>query len=93
MRNPVHPGAILREEALVELDVSVTEVAARLGVSRIALSRVLHEHVRVAPSLAVPLEAAGVGTARAWLAMQTPHDLTEERATGTPKVRRLDTLA
>jgi addiction module HigA family antidote len=93
MRNPVHPEAILREDALVELDVSVTEVAARLGVSRIALSRVLPERVRVAPSLAVRLAAAGVGTARAWLAMQTAHDLAEERAAGTPKVRRLDTLA
>jgi addiction module HigA family antidote len=49
--------------------LSVTEAAARLGVSRVALSRVLHEHARVTPNLAVRLEAAGVGTARAWLAM------------------------
>ena len=62
MRNPGHPGAILREDVPVELGLSVTE-------------------------------AAGVGTARAWLAMQTARDLAEEQAAGTPKVRRLDTVA
>jgi len=48
---------------------------------------------RVTPNLAVRLEAAGVGTACAWLAMQTARDLAEERAAGRPKVRRLDTVA
>lgn len=93
MRNPVHPGAILRQDVLAELGLGVTEAAERLGVSRVALSRVLHEHARVTPNLAVRLEAAGVGTARAWLAMQSARTLAEERATGTPKVRRLDTVA
>lgn len=53
MRNPVHPGAILREDVLVELGLSVTEAAARLSVARVALSRVLHEQARVTPNLAV----------------------------------------
>jgi addiction module HigA family antidote len=93
MRNPIHPGTILREDVLVELGLSVSEAAERLGVSRVTLSRVLHEHARISPNLAVRLEAAGVGTARSWLAMQSSHDLAEERAGGTPKVRRLDTVA
>jgi addiction module HigA family antidote len=93
MRNPVHPGAILREDVLIELGLSVSEAAERLGVSRVTLSRVLHEHARISPNLAVRLEAAGVGTARSWLAMQSARDLAEERASGTPKVRRLDTVA
>ena len=66
---------------------------SRLGGRRVALSRVLHEHARVTPNLAVRLEAAGVGTARSWLAMHTARDLAEERAAGTPKVRRLNTDA
>lgn len=93
MRNPVHPGAILREDVLVELGLSVSEAAERLGVSRVTLSRVLHEHARISPNLAVRLEAAGVGTARAWLAMQSACDLAEELASGAPKVRRLDSVA
>ena len=57
MRNPVHPGAILRDDVLVELGLSVSEAAERLGVSRVTLSRVLHEHARISPNLAVRLEA------------------------------------
>lgn len=93
MKNPIHPGEIIREDVLAELGLSVGEAAGRLGVSRITLSRVLHGHARVSPNLAVRLEEAGVGTARAWLAMQSAHDLAAERAAGVPKVRRLDTVA
>jgi addiction module HigA family antidote len=93
MKKPVHPGAILREDVLAYVDLSVSEVAARLGVSRVTLSRVIHEHARISPNLAVRLEAAGVGTARAWLAMQTACDLADERAAGIPKVRKINTVA
>jgi addiction module HigA family antidote len=93
MKNPVHPGAILREDVLGELGLSVVEAAERLGISRVALSRVIHEHARISPNLALRLETAGAGTARAWLAMQTARDLADERAAGLPKVRKLGTVA
>lgn len=93
MKNPIHPGALIREDVIAELGLSVSEAATRLGVSRVALSRVLHGHARVSPNLAVRLEEAGVGTARSWLAMQSAHDLAAERAAGVPKVRKLDTVA
>ncbi len=93
MRDPVHPGELLREDVLAELGLSVSEAASRLGISRVTLSRVLHGHAAISPNLAVRLEEAGVGSARAWLAMQSAHDLAAERAAGTPKVRRLDHVA
>ena len=93
MKNPVHPGEVLREDVLVDLGLSVGEAATRLGISRVSLSRVLHGHARISPNLAVRLEEAGVGMARAWLAMQSAHDLAAERAAGHPKVRKLDHVA
>jgi len=93
MKNPVHPGEILRDDVLAELGLSVSDAAERLGVSRVTLSRVLHGHARVSPNLAVRLEEAGVGTARAWLAMQTSFDLAAQRAEGVPKVRKLEPVA
>jgi antitoxin HigA-1 len=93
MKNPVHPGAIIREDVLGELGLGVGEAATRLGVSRVTLSRVLHEHAGISPNLAVRLESAGVGTARAWLAMQSAYDLARERAAGKPKVRKLTRVA
>jgi addiction module HigA family antidote len=89
MYSPVHPGAILREDVMPDLGLTVGEVAERLGISRVTFSRVLHEHSRLSPSLAVRLEEAGVGSARTWLAMQTAYDLAAERAAGPPHVTRL----
>jgi antitoxin HigA-1 len=93
MKNPVHPGEILREDVLAELGLSVAESASRLGVSRVTLSRVVHGHARISPNLAVRLEEASVGTARAWLALQSAHDLAAERVVGRPKASRLDSVA
>ena len=93
MKKPIHPGAILREDVIAELGLSVSEAAERLGISRVTLSRVIHEHARISPNLALRLESAGVGTARAWLAMQTACDLAGERALGMPKVSKLTPVA
>lgn len=78
MKNPPHPGAVIGEDVLGELGLTVAEAAARLGVSRVTLSRVIHGHAGVSPNLAVRLERAGVGTARVWLAMQINYDLARE---------------
>lgn len=71
MKSPVHPGEVLREDVLAELKLGVTEAADRLGISRVALSRVLHGPAWVSPNLAVRHEEAGVGTACSWLAMRS----------------------
>ncbi|WP_255556454.1 HigA family addiction module antitoxin [Tessaracoccus palaemonis] len=93
MANPVHPGEILRQDVLADLGLTVGEAASRLGVSRVTLSRVLHGHARISPNLAIRLEQAGVSTARAWLAIQSAHDLAVERAAGLPTVTRLVPVA
>lgn len=46
MLNPVHPGEVIREDVLEELGLSVKQAAERLGVSRVALSRVLNARAR-----------------------------------------------
>jgi addiction module HigA family antidote len=42
MINPPHPSSILKEDVLPELGIGVTEAAIQLGVSRVALSRVIN---------------------------------------------------
>ncbi len=88
MKHPVHPGEILREDVLVELGLGVAQAAEMLGVSRVALSRVVNAHAAISPSLAVRLELAGAGTARSWLAMQSAYDLAKVRGAEAPQVRR-----
>jgi len=86
MKNPPHPGEILREDVLAELDLSVTEAARRLGMSRVALSRVLNGKAAVSSDLALRLERAGISTARAWLSMQMNYDLTQARERPQPPI-------
>lgn len=89
MFNPVHPGEVIREDVLSELEISIAEASRRLGVSRVALSRVLHAHAAITPALAIRFEAAGVGTAKLWLDMQTAYDLARAKEAGEPVVEKL----
>lgn len=89
MKNPPHPGELLREDVVAELGLSVTEVASRLGMSRVAFSRVLNGKSAVSPDLAIRLERAGVSTARAWMAMQANYDLAQAMKHPQPPVHTL----
>ncbi len=85
MYKPAHPGAILREDVLPELGLTVTEAARQIGVSRVSLSRLLHERAAMTPRLALKLESwfdrLGYqgGRAETWMQMQVAHDLWEAR--------------
>ncbi|SET61273.1 HigA family addiction module antitoxin [Thorsellia anophelis] len=89
MKNPPHPGELLREDVIIELGISVTEAAERLGMSRVAFSRVLNCKAAISPDLAIRLELAGVSTARAWLAMQADYDLSQALKHTRPSIRPL----
>lgn len=93
MHEPPHPGELLRDEVIATLNLSVTEAASRLAMSRVALSRVLNGKAAISPDLAVRLEQAGTSTARAWLAMQANHDLWRARQHVQPTVRPLQDAA
>src|SRR6185312_14740475 len=51
-RRPTHPGAILREDVLPALRMTQTELAERLGVSRLSVSELLHEKRALSPEMA-----------------------------------------
>lgn len=89
MHDPRHPGELLREDVLAPLSLGVSETARRLGMSRVALSRVLNGHAGISPDLAVRLERAGVSTARFWLSAQTAYDLAKAMKREQPAVERL----
>ena len=77
--NPPHPGETLKEDVLPALGLNVTEAAVQLGVTRVALSRVLNGRAAISPEMALRLEAwlgvARGGDARAWLAQQSAYDV------------------
>lgn len=81
--NPPHPGAILREDILPSLGLSVTEAARQLGVSRVTLSRLIHEQAGITPEMALKIERwLGVergGRAEMWAGMQLDYDMWKAR--------------
>ncbi|GAB3347908.1 MULTISPECIES: HigA family addiction module antitoxin [Chromohalobacter] len=93
MHNPPHPGETLREDVLPALDISVTEMARRLGLARETLSRILHGRAPISPDLAVRLERAGIGRARTWLAAQGDYDLWQAEHRKQPAIERFAKLA
>lgn len=75
MKNPVHPGRIVRELCLEPLGLTVTAAAAGLGVSRQALNNLLNEKADMSAEMAVRLEMGFGSTAATWLSMQQAYDL------------------
>ena len=79
MNTPVHPGAIVREERLRPLGLSVTEGARRLGIGRQTLSDLVNERALVSIEMAYRLSKAFGSTPETWLGMQLAFDFARSR--------------
>ena len=80
MFNPAHPGEILKELLIDSLELTITDVAKHLDVSRKTLSKILNAKGSVTPEMAVRLELAfGKPSADHWLRLQNAHDLWQTR--------------
>ena len=79
MQHPVHPGAMVREDCLAALNLSVTEAAKRLGVGRQALSNLVNEKAGISIEMAYRLSKAFGSTPSQWLRLQLAHDLALSR--------------
>ena len=93
MFNPPHPGELLQDTVLAEGRISVTEFAKKLGVSRVALSRVVNSRAAVSADLALRLAAALGGSAESWLQMQAAYDLWHAAKKRRPKIQLLKLAA
>jgi addiction module HigA family antidote len=74
-RKPTHPGALLREDVLPGLNMTQSEIADALGVSRRTISQILNEHRPVTPDMAKRLEYFLGTPAETWLTLQHTLDL------------------
>ena len=74
-RKRTHPGELIREEYMKALKLTVTSLAATLGVSRKTLSTIINERAGVTPDMALRLSRAFSTTPELWLNMQQGYDL------------------
>lgn len=58
MKNPPHPGRVIRDAVLSPLKLDITHAAQILGVARPTLSKVLNEEAALSPEMALRIEKA-----------------------------------
>ena len=80
MARPAHPGQFIRLEVLEPLELSVTEAAKILGVTRPALSALLNGRSALSPEMALRVEKAFGPKMDTLLRMQTAREIAELRA-------------
>ncbi len=75
MYNPPHPGEIIKGLWLDPMDISITQAAAAMGVSRKTISKIVNGNGRVTPEMAVRLSLALGSSPESWLGHQATYDL------------------
>lgn len=80
MKNPTHPGKVVRVSCLEPLGLNVTEGAKVLGISRQALSNLVNCHACMSPDMAVRLAKAFGSTMETWIRLQAAYDVAQAQA-------------
>ncbi len=75
MHNPPHPGEIIRDFCVESLNLTVTEAAESLGVTRKTLSTLLNGKAGISPEMALRLSKVFGRTPEGWLRLQLQYDL------------------
>ena len=79
MKNPPHPGGVIRRQVIEPLGLSVTDAAGILGVTRQALSLLLNERTDLSPEMALRIEKAFGPKMDHLMRMQLAFDLARQR--------------
>ena len=79
MARPAHPGQFIRMEVIEPLNLSVTQAAKVLGVTRAALSALLNGRAALSPDMALRIEKAFGPKMDTLLRMQTAYEIAEAR--------------
>lgn len=71
----LHPGILLKEDILEFYNLSVTEAAKLLGITRINLSNIVNEKTSISPNMAIRISKVFGGSPDLWLRLQMRFDL------------------
>ena len=74
-RKPTHPGEILLEDVIKPLNITITEAATKLGVSRKTLSELVNQKASLSPQMALRISKATKTSPESWINMQAKLDL------------------
>ena len=80
MKNPPHPGRIVRQDCIEPLGLTITHAAKVLGVTRQALNNLVNGKAGISAEMAVRVSKAFGGSPDMWLRLQANYDLARLRA-------------
>ena len=89
MKNPPHPGGVVLRQCIEPLNLTITDAAEALGVTRNTLSELVNEKRGISPEMAVRLSKVFGGTEEGWLVQQAQYDLAQVRRDRI-KLKRLE---
>jgi addiction module HigA family antidote len=89
MKNPPHPGGVVLRQCIEPLDLTITDAAEALGVTRNTLSELVNEKRGISPEMAVRLSKVFGGTEEGWLVQQAQYDIAQVRRDRI-KLKRLE---
>lgn len=91
-RRPTHPGEMLREDFLPDYGLTVSALAAAIGVSRQSVNELLRERRAVSPEMALRLSRLFGNSPEFWLNAQRAVDLWDAGQTIRAEVQRIHPL-
>jgi antitoxin HigA-1 len=91
MHNPAHPGEVLRE--WLPEDMTVTQAAGQLQVSRVMLSKILNCKAGVSADMAIRLSVWLKTSPDLWVGMQSQWDLWQAEQKPRPSIQPLERIA
>ena len=89
---PVHPGAIFREDVLKELNLTITDAAKALEVSRKQLSEIVNERAAITAEMAVRIQQVFGVAAEFWLDLQKKYEVFVVEQSGRIRLKRIKKL-
>ena len=75
IHEPLHPGVILKDVLIDSTDLTISEAAGRLGVTRTTLSRLLNQHSGISPEMALRLSILLNTSIDMWVNLQSQYDI------------------
>ena len=70
MKDPPHPGRVVRQDCIDALELTVTRAAKLLGVTRQTLSNLVNERAGISAEVAIRPEKLGWSMADHWMRLQ-----------------------
>lgn len=74
-RKPIHPGIVLEEHYLKELNLNLQDIADHLGIARNTLFKLRTGRASVTPAIAIAFASAFDTSPQMWLNLQQKYDL------------------